>query len=63
VEQAGGLVGDGLGHLRVGMTQAGHRQTGEEVEIPVALIVEEHGSMALDERDRPEGEPFGESEA
>ena len=37
VEQRAGLLGEGLGHGRVGVAERGHRQAAEEVEVARAL--------------------------
>ena len=52
VHEGSGLLGDGLGHDRMGVPKRGHGQTGEEVEVALPVDVEQACALAPDEGDR-----------
>ena len=55
VQQRPGLRGERLGHRRVGVAEAGHRQPGQEVEVAPAVGVPQLGALAPHERHRGGG--------
>ena len=46
------LIGDRVGDLGMRVAERRDRETGEEVEVALALAVPEHGALAAHERDR-----------
>jgi hypothetical protein len=52
VQQGRRLVAQRLRHVRVGVTETGHRDAAQRVEVALAIAVPQPGAFAARERDR-----------
>ncbi len=50
MQQLSGLITDSLGNYRICMPQCNDAEAGEPIEIPIALVVHEPGTLAVGKR-------------